>query len=135
MFSDNHFLFLPLLNFAQISLPLCYLGHTQSIEKLFLFPYNFVLYLTIFATNVRVKHNGGLDHPTSEANHLTEMGSNEPQDCRDDSGYINFPRLPYGSTRDGKQVLNRFSSVLTRDHDFPGAQVRQNILEDKGGND
>jgi dihydroxy-acid dehydratase len=44
---------------------------------------------------------------------------NEPEEPR----YLDFPHLPEGSMRDGKLVLNRYSSTLTNDHDFPGAQV------------
>lgn len=37
--------------------------------------------------------------------------------------YIQFPSIEPGTLRDGKPVLNRWSSTLTKDHDFPGAQV------------
>jgi dihydroxy-acid dehydratase len=37
--------------------------------------------------------------------------------------YINFPEVPYGTKRDGKLVLNRWSSTITNGHDFPGAQA------------
>ena len=39
-----------------------------------------------------------------------------------------FPRLPDGATHDGKPALNRFSGVMTRGHDFPGAQVCSKAL-------
>jgi hypothetical protein len=39
-------------------------------------------------------------------------------------GYAKFPGLPSDATRDGKLVLNRYSTFLTKDHDFPGAKVR-----------
>ncbi|EKD19602.1 uncharacterized protein L3040_002520 [Drepanopeziza brunnea f. sp. 'multigermtubi'] len=37
--------------------------------------------------------------------------------------YIGFPHLEPGTVIDGKQALNRWSSTLTRDHNFPGAQA------------
>jgi hypothetical protein len=41
----------------------------------------------------------------------------------DEPRYIDFQALPPGTVRDGKPVLNRWSHFLTKDHDFPGAQV------------
>ena len=37
--------------------------------------------------------------------------------------FLNFPHLPNGLIQDGKPRLNRYSSTITKDHDFPGAQV------------
>ena len=38
--------------------------------------------------------------------------------------YINFPSLPAGAKHpDGSPALNRYSSTITRGHDFPGARV------------
>ncbi|KAI6710506.1 hypothetical protein JHW43_006947 [Diplocarpon mali] len=37
--------------------------------------------------------------------------------------YIDFPHLEHGTTNDGKAALNRWSSTITREHDFPGAQA------------
>lgn len=37
---------------------------------------------------------------------------------------LDFPHLPDNATQDGKPRLNKYSSTITRDHDFPGAQVR-----------
>lgn len=37
--------------------------------------------------------------------------------------YLDFPHLPDNATRDGKPILNKYSSTITKDHDFPGAQV------------
>ena len=37
--------------------------------------------------------------------------------------FLNFPHLPDGATRDGQLVLNKYSITITKDHDFPGAQV------------
>ena len=38
--------------------------------------------------------------------------------------FLEFPHLPNNATGDdGKPRLNKYSSTITRDHDFPGAQV------------
>lgn len=38
--------------------------------------------------------------------------------------YIDFPSLPDDAKHaDGSPALNRYSSTITRGHDFPGAQV------------
>lgn len=37
--------------------------------------------------------------------------------------FLNFPHLPSGVIQDGMPRLNRYSSTITKDHDFPGAQV------------
>jgi dihydroxy-acid dehydratase len=37
--------------------------------------------------------------------------------------YIEFRCIEHGTLRDGKPVLNRWSSTVTKDHDFPGAQA------------
>lgn len=42
----------------------------------------------------------------------------------DEARYLHFHHLPDGETQDGKPRLNRYSSAITRDHDFPGAKVR-----------
>ncbi|MCJ1309358.1 hypothetical protein MMC25_003017 [Agyrium rufum] len=39
------------------------------------------------------------------------------------TGFLNFPHLPDGVTHNGKQRLNKYSSTITRGHDFPGAQA------------
>lgn len=39
--------------------------------------------------------------------------------------FLEFPCLPDDATRDGKPVLNKYSQFITKDHDFPGAQVCQ----------
>lgn len=46
------------------------------------------------------------------------------QDRPEEPRFLNFPCMPDGTSRDGKPLLNKYSSVLTKDHDFPGAQVR-----------
>ena len=44
----------------------------------------------------------------------------EPEEPR----FLTFPRLPDGTTNhDGTIRLNKYSSTITKDHDFPGAQV------------
>ena len=37
--------------------------------------------------------------------------------------FLDFPHLPDDAVLDDKPRLNRYSSTLTKDHDFPGAQV------------
>jgi hypothetical protein len=43
--------------------------------------------------------------------------------ARDEPRFLNFPHLPDNATRDGQPALNKYSTTLTKDHDFPGAQV------------
>lgn len=38
--------------------------------------------------------------------------------------YVLFPRLSKDALREGVQALNRYSTFVTRDHDFPPAKVR-----------
>lgn len=47
----------------------------------------------------------------------------DPTQTPEEARYIDFPAIPHGTMRDGKLVLNRWSSALTKDHDFPGAQA------------
>jgi hypothetical protein len=47
----------------------------------------------------------------------------EQEKSLEEPRYIDFPHLPDDATRDGKPVLNKYSSTVTREHDFPGAQV------------
>ena len=42
--------------------------------------------------------------------------------------YLTFPHLPDHATRDGQPALNKYSSTITKDHDFPGAQVGLDCL-------
>ncbi|KAI9849395.1 MAG: hypothetical protein M1838_000168 [Thelocarpon superellum] len=60
--------------------------------------------------------------------------NNANQKCEDagDPRYLAFRPLPEGATRDGKPALNRYSTVLTREHDFPGAQAMFTHLLDLG---
>jgi dihydroxy-acid dehydratase len=48
-----------------------------------------------------------------------QQKQNEPEEPR----FLDFPHLPNDATQDGKPRLNKYSSTLTKDHDFPGAQV------------
>ncbi|KAF2730920.1 dihydroxy-acid dehydratase-like protein [Polyplosphaeria fusca] len=43
----------------------------------------------------------------------------EPEEPR----YLDFKHLPENTERDGVPALNKFSSTLTKGHDFPGAQA------------
>lgn len=47
----------------------------------------------------------------------------EQADAFEEPRYVQFPCLPDNATCDGKPVLNKYSTFLTKDHDFPGAQV------------
>ncbi|PVH72301.1 putative mitochondrial dihydroxy acid dehydratase [Cadophora sp. DSE1049] len=38
-------------------------------------------------------------------------------------GYAEFPHLPRDATHDGKPALNRYSTFVTREHDFPAAKA------------
>jgi hypothetical protein len=37
--------------------------------------------------------------------------------------FLSFPHLADDATRDGQPVLNKYSTTITKGHDFPGAQV------------
>lgn len=37
--------------------------------------------------------------------------------------FLDFPHLPHGVVHNGMPRLNRYSSTITKDHDFPGAQA------------
>ena len=52
-----------------------------------------------------------------------DHSNSEKQTQLEEPRYLNFTHLPDDATRDGKPVLNKYSSTLTKDHDFPGAQV------------
>lgn len=45
--------------------------------------------------------------------------------------FLDFPHLPSGVVQDGKPSLNLYSSTVTKDHDFPGAQVGCPLLNPK----
>ncbi|KAI4094569.1 MAG: hypothetical protein LQ339_007444 [Xanthoria mediterranea] len=44
---------------------------------------------------------------------------NQPEEPR----YLDFPHLPDDASHDGKPLLNKYSSTITKDHAFPGAQA------------
>lgn len=49
-----------------------------------------------------------------------ETKAMEPEEPR----FLNFPRLPEGAKyADGQPAMNKYSSTVTRGHEFPGAQV------------
>lgn len=45
----------------------------------------------------------------------------QPEELR----YLDFPHAPDDAMKDRKPMLNKYSSIITRDHDFPGAQVNE----------
>lgn len=47
----------------------------------------------------------------------------EKQQKLQEPRYLDFPHLPDGTIRDGKLALNKYSSIVTNGHDFPGAQA------------
>lgn len=47
----------------------------------------------------------------------------ESKDLQVESEYVVFPKLSIGSTQNEKVALNRYSTFITRNHDFPGAKV------------
>jgi hypothetical protein len=53
------------------------------------------------------------------ANSLTSLAD----EAMDDLGYPLAPRLTSTALRDGALALNRNSTFLTRDHEFPPAKV------------
>ncbi|KPI44614.1 Dihydroxy-acid dehydratase [Cyphellophora attinorum] len=56
----------------------------------------------------RIEAKGGID-----------ITNDEPGETR----YLDFPRSNEVNGTDGKPMLNRYSTYLTREHDFPGAQA------------
>lgn len=52
-----------------------------------------------------------------------EISNLEKQTQPEEPRFLDFACVPDGEMRDGKPILNKYSSILTRDHDFPGAQV------------
>lgn len=55
-----------------------------------------------------------------EAKSAPDITNDEPGETR----YLHFPRSEEVNGTDGKPMLNRYSTYITREHDFPGAQVR-----------
>lgn len=58
-----------------------------------------------------------------ETNYTTSSSSRKSSES-DEARYLQFRHLPDDKTRDGKPRLNRYSSTITKEHDFPGAKVR-----------
>jgi hypothetical protein len=58
-----------------------------------------------------------------EAKNAPDITNDEPGETR----YLHFPRSEEVNGTDGKPMLNRYSTYITREHDFPGAQVRLNL--------
>ena len=52
-----------------------------------------------------------------------DLSNQEKQHEVEEPRFLDFPHLPNGVIQDGKPRLNRYSSTVTKDHDFPGAQV------------
>ncbi|KAL9066615.1 MAG: hypothetical protein Q9161_007445 [Pseudevernia consocians] len=52
-----------------------------------------------------------------------DRSNQEKQHEVEEPRFLDFPHLPYGVIQDGKPRLNRYSSTITKDHDFPGAQA------------
>lgn len=60
--------------------------------------------------------------PVEALNDFGSMASQANQTA-DHRGYAEFQCLPDNATRRGKQALNRHSTFLTREHDYPGAKA------------
>ena len=52
-----------------------------------------------------------------------EPSNREKQLLPEEPRFLDFPHLPDDAVRDGQPVLNKYSSIVTTGHDFPGAQV------------
>ncbi|GFF29391.1 dihydroxy-acid dehydratase, mitochondrial [Aspergillus udagawae] len=53
-----------------------------------------------------------------------DSSSSKSSDTQGEAKYINFPSLPNNAKHeDGTPALNRYSSYITRGHDFPGARA------------
>jgi dihydroxy-acid dehydratase len=64
-------------------------------------------------------------HDNSVLSHarLFAMEPSNYEIVKEEPRYVDFPCIEHGTLRDGKPVLNRWSSAITKDHDFPGAQA------------
>ena len=60
-----------------------------------------------------------------------DRSNQEKQHEVEEPRFLDFPHLPYGVIQDGKPRLNRYSSTITKDHDFPGAQVGFGLAKTK----
>lgn len=53
-----------------------------------------------------------------------DLSNLEKQNLPEEPRFLDFPHLPDdATTSDGQPKLNKYSSTITRNHDFPGAQV------------
>ncbi|KAL9135818.1 MAG: hypothetical protein Q9175_002973 [Cornicularia normoerica] len=52
-----------------------------------------------------------------------DPSNQEKQQEVEEPRFLDFPHLPNGVIHNGKPRLNRYSSTITKDHDFPGAQA------------
>lgn len=52
-----------------------------------------------------------------------DISNLEKQRQPEEPRYLTFPCQPDGATKEGRPVLNKCSSTITKDHDFPGAQA------------
>lgn len=51
------------------------------------------------------------------------MSKQNEQPQQEHSRFLEFRSVPFGTKRDGELVLNRYSSLVTNGHEFPGAQA------------
>ncbi|KAL2004249.1 hypothetical protein VTN02DRAFT_4764 [Thermoascus thermophilus] len=55
---------------------------------------------------------------------MASLDAKESPASQEEARYVEFPSVPHGTKHeDGTLVLNRYSSIITRGHDFPGAQA------------
>lgn len=55
--------------------------------------------------------------------HSTKMAAHTAVEVPEPPRYIEFPSVEPGTMRNGKPVLNRWSTKITAGHNFPGAKV------------
>ena len=53
--------------------------------------------------------------------------------AQEEPRFLSFPHLPEDASMDGKPALNKYSSTITKGHDFPGAQVLDPSPMSEGG--
>lgn len=81
--------------------------------------------LAIFSPEIHIKER--LGNGKMETNYTTSSSSRKSSEANE-ARYLQFHHLPDDKTRDGKPRLNRYSSTITKEHDFPGAKVRLQML-------
>ena len=73
---------------------------------------------------MKAKFEGELGIYNIYDNHNINLKKKMVSDGESAQQYISVPAVPRGTKHeDGTLVLNRFSTIVTRGHDFPGAQV------------